>query len=188
MHPSPPDRHRVRAAVLVALLALVAFATALAQGAPAVAEGWLDHPLVDATTGDTFTVREHADGVVVVETMATWCGNCRRQLGNLAAAAAQLAGEAAPGVPVTYVVLSVEIGLPAADLAAYAASHGFAFRFAVADEPLLRTLAERFGRVVLNPPSTPHVVVAPGGRVGPLATGFSSPDTLVAMVAAAAAP
>jgi thiol-disulfide isomerase/thioredoxin len=172
----------------IALLALVSLANAQATEAPAAPSGeaWLDLPLVDATSGASFTVRELADGVVLVETMATWCGNCRRQLGHLAAAAAELAGEAAPGVPVAYVVVSVEPGLDPSALAAYAEREGFPFRFVVADDELLRALAERFGRVVLNPPATPHVVVAPGGRVLELTTGFEAPEALVARLRAAA--
>jgi len=152
------------------------------------ADAWLDHPLIDAATGETFTVRGLEGSVVLVETMATWCGNCRRQLGHLAEAAATLGGEAAPGVPIAYLVVSVERGLDPAALAAYAERHGLPFRFAVADDTLLRLLAERFGRAVLNPPSTPHVIVSPTGAVGPLTTGFSSPAELVARLTAAAAP
>ena len=149
-------------------------------------EAWLDLPLVDAASAEVFTLRDLDDGVVLVETMATWCGNCLRQLGHLAAAAAELGGEVAEGVPVAYVVVSVERGLAPSSLAAYAEREGFPFRFVVADDELLRALAERFGRAVLNPPATPHVVVAPGGRVGALTTGFEAPEALVARLRAAA--
>ena len=175
---------------LIALLVLVAWLGAAAgqsdTAAQAGADAWLDHPLIDAATGEPFTVRGLEGSVVLVETMATWCSNCRRQLGHLAAAAAELGGEAAEGVPVAFVVVSVERGLEPARLAAYAEREGFPFRFVVADDELLRALAERFGRVVLNPPATPHVVVAPGGRVGALSTGFEAPEALVARLRAAA--
>lgn len=183
--PSP----RVAAWLAAAVLAFAPLAHAQGVEAPAAppsTETWLDLPLVDAATGEVFTVRSLDDGVVLVETMATWCGNCRRQLGHLAAAAAELGGEAAEGVPVAFVVVSVERGLEPARLAAYAEREGFPFRFVVADDDLLRALADRFGRVVLNPPATPHVVVAPGGRVGTLTTGFEEPEALVARLRAAA--
>lgn len=177
---------------LVAVLVLVAWLGAAAGQADiatqAGADAWLDHPLIDVATGEPFTVRGLEGSVVLVETMATWCSNCRRQLGHLAEAAVALGGEAAPGVPVAYLVVSVERGLDPAALATYAERHGLPFRFAVADDALLRLLAERFGRAVLNPPSTPHVIVSPTGAVGPLTTGFSSPAELVARLTAAAAP
>lgn len=189
--PGAPERPTPRAAAWFAAAALAFAPVAHAQAtevpaAPPSEEAWLDLPLVDAASGEVFTLRAFDDGVVLVETMATWCGNCRRQLGHLAAAAAILGGEAAEGVPVSYVVVSVERGLEPARLAAYAEREGFPFRFVVADDDLLRALAERFGRVVLNPPATPHVVVAPGGRVGALSTGFEAPEALVARLRAAA--
>jgi len=173
-----PSLHRLAAALLAALL--------LAAPTLAQAESWLDLPLTDAASGETFALSDFHGSVVVVETMATWCGSCRRQLAHLRDAAAALGGEAAPGVPIVVVALSVERGLDPAALAAYAAREGFPFRFAVADDALLRALAERFGRVALNPPATPHVVVAADGRVGPLSTGFAAPEALVALLRAAA--
>jgi thiol-disulfide isomerase/thioredoxin len=179
--------HRTRPSITRLAIVLVLLAAGGA-GAQADADAWLDHPLVDAATGAPFTVRDLEGSVVLVETMATWCGNCRRQLGHLAEAAATLGGEAAPGVPVAYLVISVERGLESAALVAYGERNGLPFRFVVADDDLLRLLAARFGRGVLNPPSTPHVIVSPAGAVGPLTTGFSAPAELVARLTAAAAP
>lgn len=168
----------------MALAALLA-AAPLAASAHAQGDAWLDLPLTDAVTGETFALSELQGSVVLVETMATWCGNCRRQLGNLRQAIADLGGEVAPGVPVVAVAVSVERGLDPASLAAYAEREGFAFRFVVADDALLRALADRFGRVALNPSSTPHVVIAPDGAVGPLTTGFTTPAAIVALLQAA---
>jgi thiol-disulfide isomerase/thioredoxin len=175
--PNPPSLRRLAVALLVALLA----------GLPTLAqdETWLDLPLTDAATGETFALSDFVGSVVVVETMATWCGNCRRQLGHLRDAAAQLGGAAAPGIPIVVVAVSVERGLAPAALAAYAAREGFPFRFVVADDALLRALADRFGRVALNPPATPHVVVAADGTVGELSTGAAAPAALVELLQAA---
>jgi thiol-disulfide isomerase/thioredoxin len=168
-----------RTPLWIAVLLLPLASVAVAQ------EAWLDHPLQDVATGESFTLRELAGTPVLVETMATWCGNCRRQLGHLSEAKARLD---AGGVDVAYVVASVERGLDPAALAAYAERHGFAFRFAVADDALLRMLADRFGRTALNPPATPHVLIGVDGTVGELTTGFSAPGTLVERLTAAAAP
>jgi len=162
---------------LLGVLAIGLLGQAVAQDA------WLDHPLRDAATGEAFTLRDYAGQALLVETMATWCGSCRRQLGHLREARATL--EAA-GIPVAYVVISVERGLPDAALADYAEDRAFPFRFAVADDAMLGLLVDAFGRGVLNPPSTPHLIVAADGAVGPLRTGFASPDDLVALLTAAA--
>ena len=66
---------------------------------------WQDLPLTDARTGETFTLGG-LGGYVYAEPMATWCSNCRQQLGNVRDAAAQLGGD-----EVTFVALSVETSL-----------------------------------------------------------------------------
>lgn len=165
---------------------LAALVVSLLLGIPTIGaaqEAWSTHPLTDAATGETFTVAAYQGTPVLVETMATWCGNCRRQLANLRAASEMLAAD---GLDVIYVVISVERGLPDDALAAYAERQAFPFRFAVADDALLGLLADRFGRGALNPPSTPHVIVAADGTVSELRTGFSSPEELVTWLTAAA--
>ena len=37
---------------------------------------WFDMELVDAQTGETFTMNDYAGKVVLLETMAIWCPNC----------------------------------------------------------------------------------------------------------------
>ena len=124
-------------------------------------------------TGETFTLAE-LEGTVYVEPMATWCSNCRTQLGNVQAAQAQV-GEG----DVTFVALSVETTLEPAALAEYADEQGFDFTFAVMTPELLRALAAEFGQSVANPPATPHFVVYPDGTWGDLMTGFSPPDAVL---------
>lgn len=165
---------------------LVTLLFALLLGLPSLGAAqapWAAHPLTDAVTGETFAIGDYQGTAVLVETMATWCGNCRRQLGNLRAASELLAEQDAD---VAYVVISVERGLPAAALADYADRNAFPFRFAVADDELLGLLADRFGRNALNPPSTPHVIVAADGTASELRTGFSPPDELVGLLSEAA--
>lgn len=154
--------------VLVALL--------LSTAAFAQNTSWQDLPLTDARTGETFTLGG-LEGYVYAEPMATWCSNCRQQLGNVRDAAAQLGGD-----EVTFVALSVETSLKAEDLARYADEQGFDFKFAVLTPELLRALAAEFGQTIAVPPSTPHFVIRPDGTTSELLTGFSSPDAILASV------
>lgn len=108
--------------------------------------------------------------------MATWCTNCRQQLGNVRDAKAQLGDE------VTFIALSVETTLSADELARYAEDQGFDFTFAVMTPPLLRALAAEFGQSITSPPSTPHFIISPDGTTSELLTGFSTPDEIVAAV------
>ena len=136
---------------------------------------WQNLPLTDARTGETFTLGG-LGGYVYAEPMATWCSNCRQQLGNVRDAAAQL------GEGVTFVALSVETSLKAEDLARYADEQGFDFKFAVMTPELLRALVADFNRTIAVPPSTPHFIIYPDGATSELFTGFSSPDAILAAV------
>lgn len=152
------------------LLFFLLLGTAFAQNS-----SWQDLPLTDARTGETFTLGE-LEGYVYVEPMATWCSNCRQQLGNVRDAAAQLEDE------VTFVALSVETTLQAEDLARYADEQGFDFKFAVMSPEVLRALVAGFSRTISIPPSTPHFIIYPDGSTSDLMTGFSSPDAIIAAV------
>lgn len=135
-----------------------------------------DLPEITATMADgsTITLADYAGEPLFVETFATWCSNCRRQLGDTTAAAAQ-AGDAA-----TFLVLSVESDLDPARLDTYATDNGFeGVTFAVLDDQSLSSLADTFGNSVLVPPSTPKFTVSPDGTVGELVTGFESPEEIL---------
>lgn len=136
-------------------------------------------PPVTATLADgsTVTLADYAGEQVFVETFATWCSNCRRQLNDTAVAAAS-AGDAA-----TFLALSVETNLDPAALESYAAENGFDdITFGVLDDASLATLADTFGNAVLVPPSTPKFTVAADGNVSDLTTGFESADEILAQV------
>ncbi len=146
-------------------------------GSTGLTQGWQDLPLTDVETGEAFTLADFAGETVYVEPMATWCTNCRQQLGNVTEAQTEL------GDDVTFVALSVETNLSADELKRYAAEQGFDFTFAVMTPEFLRALAAEFGQSVLTPPATPHFIVYPDGSRGELMTGFSSPAAIAAAVA-----
>jgi hypothetical protein len=137
---------------------------------------WQTIALTDVRTGEVFTLADLAGRAVMIEPMATWCGNCARQQGNVRDAKAQLNSD-----EVLFISLSVETSLPQADLAAYADSKGFDWIFAVATPDLLSELVNQFGGSITNPPSTPHFVIYPDGTWSDLKTGFNSPDELIAL-------
>jgi thiol-disulfide isomerase/thioredoxin len=151
-------------------------APAVEVEASVVLPDWASLPLVNARTGESFTLADFAAKPVLVEPMATWCTNCRRQLGNVSAAATQLGEEA------TFVALSVEADLPPDQLAAYAEQNGFPLVFAVVTPEILTALADQFGQTITNPPATPHFVLYPDGSVSELLTGGRSPEELVALL------
>ena len=142
------------------------------DGAVELAE-WQKIEVIDAD-GEAFSLADFVGKPVLVENFATWCGNCRRQLGDTDAAAQQ-AGENA-----VFVALSVETDLDAKDMADYARQQGFDhIRFAVMSPEMLAAVKDAFGNTALNPPSTPHVAVAADGTVGDMVTGFDSPEAIL---------
>lgn len=154
---------------------LAALVCSLSSVALAQNPNWQTLPLTDARTGEAFTLAD-LGGTVYVEPMATWCSNCRQQLGYVQEAKAQLEND------VAFVALSIETTLEPAALARYADEGGFDFTFAVMTPDLLRALAAEFGQSVANPPATPHFIVYPDGSRSDLMTGLSTPDAILAAV------
>jgi cytochrome oxidase Cu insertion factor (SCO1/SenC/PrrC family) len=142
--------------------------------AASASESWLDFALVNAASGENFSFASLSGKTVFVEPMATWCTNCRAQQGQVAQAMGTLGTE-----DYVFISISVESNVSNADLAAYAARNNFPQVFVVASPELLEAWVAQFGRTILNPPSTPHFVIAPNGTVGSLNTGQHSAANLV---------
>jgi cytochrome oxidase Cu insertion factor (SCO1/SenC/PrrC family) len=153
-----------------------------AEMAEEIAErpAWQQLPLVNARTGEPFTLADFAGKTVFVEPMATWCTNCRQQLTNVRAAQETLADP-----DVVFVALSVETNLDNATLAQYADDAGFDWLFAVATPELLVELSNLFGRTIANPPATPHFIIRGDGTTTDLVTGIEPADQVVGQVQAA---
>jgi len=130
--------------------------------------------LVDARTGDVFTLADFAGKTVFVEPMATWCTNCRGQLGRVAQARFDLDPEQH-----VFIALSLETGLSNERLANYADSLGFDWTFAVITPTLLGDLVDEFGRSIGSAPNTPHFVIRPDQTFTDLSTGSKQPDQIV---------
>ena len=155
--------------------------SAVAATGTADSAAWLRLPLIDARTGATFTLADFRGKPLYVENFATWCSNCRRQLGNVQQAAAAIGDKA------EFVSLSVETDLSAAKIAEYAKKEKFDNqRFAVMTPEMLAAMQASFGTSALNPPATPHVFVTASGTVGQLITGFEEPATIQSTLTAAA--
>jgi thiol-disulfide isomerase/thioredoxin len=130
-----------------------------------------------APDGSAFSLADYAGQQVFVETFATWCSNCSRQLGDTQQAATQ-AGDGA-----VFLALSVETDLDPAALTSYAQENGFTdLTFAVLEPAALAALVEQFGNGVLVPPSTPKFVLGADGDVSPLTTGFESVEEILAQL------
>jgi cytochrome oxidase Cu insertion factor (SCO1/SenC/PrrC family) len=160
-------------AFLAAQWGLQSAETAMSSTAPA----WQQLPLVNAVTGESFTLADFAGRTVFVEPFATWCPNCRSQLANVEAARSLLNRQ-----DVVFVALSVETDLDPSVVAQYAANNGFNLTFAIVSPELLAELTMLFGVTIANPPSTPHFIIRPDGSTTSLVTGIESAEQIVAQI------
>lgn len=135
---------------------------------------WQTVPLTDARTGDEFAIGDFVGCTVFVETMATWCSNCRRQLEYVASAAEELDPN-----QFVFIAISVETEISADDLARYADDAEFDWVFSVATPDALKMIVDEFGRESIVPSSTPHVIVNPDGTYDDLHTGYVEADDIV---------
>lgn len=156
--------------------AAAAQAETVAYNGPA----WASLPLVNAETGQTFTLADFAGKTVFVEPFATWCTNCRRQLPNVDAARQQVDPD-----QVVFVALSVAENVDNATLTQYATDNGWDFIYAAASMEITKGLVDSFGRSAITPPSTPHFIIRPDGSLTALGTGSHDAAALVAELTAA---
>ncbi len=142
-------------------------------------EAWRTASLRDVVSGETFRIDDLRGKVVVLETMAIWCVNCRIQQLE-----AQAALERVASPDVVYISLDVDPNEREADLAEYARREGFDWRFVVAYPEVSRSLAASFGEQVLSPPATPLVILGSDGAVIETHVGIKKAADLVALIEA----
>jgi len=143
------------------------------QGAEAA---WATTEFINARTGESFTLADFAGKTVFVESMATWCSNCRSQMRNVRDVIGILNSD-----DFVFIGLSVETNITAADLATYVDAQEFPWIFAVMSPESLQLLTDAFGRSITNPPVTPHFVIKPDGSTDGLVAGqIHSVEALIA--------
>lgn len=149
------------------------------DGAGSLTQAWATAALTDVSSGETFRIADLAGTVVILETMAIWCSNCRAQQSDVQDALARL-----PADRVVYVVLDVDPNEDAASLAEYRVANGFEGRYAIAGDDVARALAADFGDQFLNPPLTPMLIVGTDGTVTRTDFGHKSVVEIVTLAQA----
>jgi len=140
------------------------------MGAPA----WFSARLTNVRTDETFTIADFKDKVVLVETLAMWCSNCKKQQGEVKALHEALGMEK----DLVSIGLDIDPNENAADLKAYTEKNGFDWVYAVAPKDVIRELGSLYGDQFLNPPSTPMLIIDRKGKVHPLPFGIKSAQQL----------
>ena len=140
---------------------------------------WFDIPMVDARTGESFTINDYRDKVVLVEMLAMWCPKCLNQQIEVKALHERLEGED----DFISIGLDIDINEDAQDLKTYVENNQFDWLYAIAPVEVAREISELYGAQFLNPPSTPILVIDKGGEVHLMNFGIKTADVLFNFVA-----
>ena len=135
--------------------------TAVVDSADAERPDWFGFEMTDVRTGQSFTIDDYADKVVLLETMAIWCPTCRKQADEVKRLH-EILGDSEDLVSIS---LDVDMGEDAETLKAYAERFGYAWHFAVAPLLVARALGNQYSAQYLNPPVAPMLVIDRDGNV-----------------------
>jgi cytochrome oxidase Cu insertion factor (SCO1/SenC/PrrC family) len=143
--------------------------------APPSVTDYRDFQLSDVATGSMFKLSDFQGKVVVLETFAVWCPLCLEQQREIQKAESQLNSP-----DVISVSLDIDPNEDEARVQGHLDRNGFTWRFAVAPREMARALSDEFGFNVLNPPSTPVIIIDRSGVSHLLPFGIKSSATMVA--------
>ncbi|MBN1995112.1 MAG: hypothetical protein JW953_20640 [Anaerolineae bacterium] len=135
---------------------------------------WFKAELTNVNTGETFSMADLQDKVVLVETLAVWCSNCLKQQQEVAALH-QLVGERDDFVSVG---VDIDLNEDAAKLKAHTDKNGFDWIYVVASPEVAREIGQLYGPQFLNPPATPMLIIDRQGEAHPLPFGIKDAQTL----------
>ena len=139
---------------------------------------WFDIALTNAHTGATFTINDYKGKVVLVENLAMWCSNCKKQQEQVKALH-QLLGDEGDLISIG---LDIDSNERNDDLIAYTNSNGFDWIYTIATEEVTREIGNLYGAQFLNPPSTPILIIDRNGVVHQMPFGIKSADELKSFI------
>lgn len=137
---------------------------------------WFGVTLNNARTGENFTINDYQGKVVLVENLAMWCPNCKKQQMEVKALQEAMMGDM--GKDLVLIGLDIDPNENAADLKTYTEMNGFDWIYAVAPADVAREIGQLYGEQFLNPTSTPILVIDRKGQVHPMPFGIKSADDL----------
>lgn len=139
------------------------------------APDWFGVQLTNVRSGETFSINDFKGKVVLVETLAMWCSNCKKQQMQVQALHEQL-GDNPDFVSIG---LDIDPNENADDLKTYTDSNGFDWVYAVAPAEVSSELSNLYGAQFINPTSTPMLIIDRKGEVHLLPFGIKSAEELM---------
>jgi thiol-disulfide isomerase/thioredoxin len=135
---------------------------------------WFDVTLTNVRTGEDFRINAFKGKVVLVEDLAMWCSNCKKQQIQIKT----LLEDMGMSEDLVIIGLDIDPNERAADLKTYIDNNGFSWIYAIAPIEVAREIGNLYGDQFLNPPSTPILLIDRKGQVHPLPFGIKSADDL----------
>jgi thiol-disulfide isomerase/thioredoxin len=136
---------------------------------------WFGVTLTNVQTGEAFTIHDLKGKVVLVENLAQWCSNCKKQQQQVLELTKLLGDDA----DVILLGLDIDPNEDEKSLKSYVESNGFTWWYAVAPVEVTREISQALGDQFLNPPSTPMFIIDRDGEIHPLDFGIKSADDLM---------
>jgi len=168
-------------ALIVAFVVFVSACVQQSGGTQGYAEqpqvNWRDVSLKDVVSGETFKINDFKGKIVVMESMAVWCPLCAEQQKEI-----QQAEQSLISADVISVSIDIDPNEDEAKLLSYVQRSGFTWHFAVAPREFSQSLSKQYSALVLNPPSTPVIIIDRDGEPHLLRYGIKSADELVSEI------
>ncbi len=140
--------------------------------------GWFGTTFTNVSSGETFTINDFKGKVVLIENLAMWCSNCKKQQEQVKILH-ELIGMDEDLVSIG---LDIDTNENAEDLKTYTADNGFDWIYAVASQEVTREIANLYGAQFLNPPSTPIIIVDRKGVAHPMPFGIKRAEDLKSFI------
>ena len=135
---------------------------------------WFGSTFTNVSDGSAFTINDFKGKVVLVENLAMWCSNCKKQQEQVKLLH-ELLGM---NEDLVSIGLDIDTNENATDLKTYVENNGFDWIYAVASEEVTREIANLYGAQFLNPPSTPILIIDRKGQAHPMPFGIKSAEEL----------
>jgi thiol-disulfide isomerase/thioredoxin len=139
---------------------------------------WFGTTLTNVNTGEAFTINDFKGKVVLVENLAMWCSNCKKQQEQVKLLHEALGME----TDLVSIGLDIDTNENAVDLKTYTENNSFDWIYAVAPEEVTREIANLYGAQFLNPPSTPILIVDRNGQAHLMPFGIKSAEDLLKFI------
>ncbi|NSW53898.1 MAG: hypothetical protein HPY85_15465 [Anaerolineae bacterium] len=144
-----------------------------------ITPAFFDTSLTDVNTGETFRISDFSGKVVLVENLAMWCSNCKKQQDQVKLLHETLGVDS----DLISIGFDVDPNENADDLKRYTESNGFDWIYAIPPQEVLTEISQLLGANFLNPPSTPIFVIDRKGGVHAMPFGVKSAEDLQAFIA-----